>query len=81
MKNKSKKGIIDHVIDFMAAVAGILLVAAVLINCIEIIMRYLFLKPQVCSEEVCEYILFALSFLCAPWLLKKGVHVSGDVVT
>ena len=81
MKNKSKKGIVDHVIDFMAGVAGILLVVAVLTICIEIIMRYFFLKPQVWSEELCEYILFTLAFLGAPWLLKKGGHVSVDIIT
>ena len=81
MKNESRKSILDQVIDYMAAAAGILLVAAVLIVCIEIMMRYFFLKPQVWSVEVCEYILFALAFLGAPWLLKKGGHVSVDVVT
>ena len=81
MRNDSRKSILDQVIDFMAALAGILLVAAVLIVCTEIIMRYFFLKPQVWSVEVCEYILFALAFLGAPWLLKKGGHVSVDVVT
>lgn len=81
MKSKPKKGIVDHVIDFMAGAAGFLLVAAVLIVCVEIIMRYFFRKPQVWSVEVCEYILFTLAFLGAPWLLKKGGHVSVDVVT
>jgi C4-dicarboxylate transporter DctQ subunit len=81
MKNESKKGIVDHVIDFMAALAGILLVVAVLTICIEIIMRYFFHKPQVWSEELCEYILFTLAFLGAPWLLKKGGHVSVDIIT
>jgi C4-dicarboxylate transporter, DctQ subunit len=81
MKNESKKGIVDHVIDFMAALAGTLLVVAVLTICIEIIMRYFFRKPQVWSEELCEYILFTLAFLGAPWLLKKGGHVSVDIIT
>jgi TRAP-type C4-dicarboxylate transport system permease small subunit len=81
MKVESKKGVVDHVIDFMAGLAGLLLVAAVLIVCFEIVMRYFFRKPQVWSVEVCEYILFTLAFLGAPWLLKKGGHVSVDVVT
>jgi C4-dicarboxylate transporter DctQ subunit len=81
MNTESKKGILDHIIDFMAVLAGILLVAAVLIVSAEIVMRYFFNKPQVWSVEVCEYILFILAFLGAPWLLKKGGHVSVDVVT
>jgi TRAP-type C4-dicarboxylate transport system permease small subunit len=74
-------GIFDRIIDFMALLAGILLVAAVLIVCWEIGMRYFFQKPLVWMVEVCEYILFSIAFLGAPWLLKKGGHVSVDVVT
>ena len=74
------KGTFDWIIDGMAFVAGILLVATVLIVCIEVCMRYFFQKPQVWTVEVCEYILFSIAFLGAPWLLKKGGHVSVDVV-
>jgi C4-dicarboxylate transporter, DctQ subunit len=81
MKTGSKKSVLDHIIDFMAFLAGILLVAAVLIVSAEIVMRYFFNKPQVWSVEVCEYILFALAFLGAPWLLKRGGHVSVDVIS
>ena len=74
------KGIFDRVIDFMAFLAGLLLVGAVLIVSLEICMRYFFRRPQVWTVEVCEYILFILAFLGAPWLLKKGGHVSVDIV-
>lgn len=75
------KGIFDRIIDFMAFLAGILLVVAVLIVCWEIAMRYFVRQPLVWMVEVCEYILFSIAFLGAPWLLKKGGHVSVDVVT
>ena len=75
------RGIFDRIIDFMALLAGILLVIAVLIVCWEIAMRYFFRQPLVWMVEVCEYILFSIAFLGAPWLLKKGGHVSVDVVT
>lgn len=58
-----------------------MLVVAVLIVCWEIAMRYFFRQPLVWMVEVCEYILFSIAFLGAPWLLKKGGHVSVDVVT
>lgn len=74
-------GIFDRIIDFMALLAGILLVVAVLIVCWEIGMRYFVHKPLVWMVEVCEYILFSIAFLGAPWLLKKGGHVSVDIVT
>ena len=74
------KGTFDRIIDTMAFVAGILLVATVLIVCIEVCMRYFVHKPQVWTVEVCEYILFSIAFLGAPWLLKMGGHISVDVV-
>ncbi len=64
----------------MAFVAGILLVAAVLTVCFEICMRYFAHRPQVWTVEICEYILFTIAFLGAPWLLKKGGHVSIDIL-
>lgn len=74
------KSFFDRVIDFMAFLGGLLVVGAVLIVSVEICMRYFFRRPQVWTVEVCEYILFALAFLAAPWLLKKGGHVSVDIV-
>jgi len=74
------KGIFDRLIDFMAFLAGLLLAGAVLIVSFEICMRYFLRRPQVWTVEVCEYILFILAFLGAPWLLKKGGHVSVDIV-
>lgn len=77
---RDKKRLFDRVIDFMAFLAGVLLVGAVLIVCFEIWMRYFVRKPQVWTVEVCEYILFAIAFLGAPGLLKKGGHVSIDIM-
>ena len=54
--------------------------AAVLIVSLEICMRYFFQKPQIWTVEVCEFILFILTFLGAPWLLKKGGHASVDIL-
>jgi C4-dicarboxylate transporter DctQ subunit len=73
------KGILDRVIGFMALIAGLLLVAAVLIVCFEIFMRYFVQRPQVWTVEICEYILFSMAFLGAPWLLREGGHVNIDI--
>ncbi|MFH1488426.1 MAG: TRAP transporter small permease [Pseudomonadota bacterium] len=73
------KGILDRITGFMAFIAGLLLVAAVLIVCFEIFMRYFVQRPQVWTVEVCEYILFSMAFLGAPWLLRMGGHVNIDI--
>ncbi|MFP3928897.1 MAG: TRAP transporter small permease [Desulfobacteraceae bacterium] len=64
----------------MALIAGVLLVACVLIIAFEIFMRYFARQPQVWTVEVCEYILFSLAFLGAPWLLREGGHTSVDIL-
>jgi TRAP-type C4-dicarboxylate transport system permease small subunit len=74
------KRFFDRVIDGMAFMAGVLLCAAVIIECVEICMRYFVRQPLVWSVEICEYILFSVAFLGAPWLLKKGGHVSVDIL-
>lgn len=75
-----KKTVFDSIIDFMALLGGVLLVGAVLVISVEIFMRYFFMKPLIWTVEVCEYILFTMTFLAAPWLLKKGGHVGVDIL-
>ncbi|RJR41300.1 MAG: TRAP transporter small permease [Desulfobacteraceae bacterium] len=77
MKGKS---FLDRIMDTMAFIAGLLLTATVFIVSVEVFMRYFLRTPLVWSVEVCEYILFAIAFLGAPWLLKRGGHVNVDIV-
>lgn len=72
---------IDWVLNGMAVVAGAMLVALVLVVCVEICARYFFQHPQVWTVEVCEYLLFSIAFFGAPWLLKVGGHVNIDIFT
>ncbi|MGD8387048.1 MAG: TRAP transporter small permease [Desulfobacteraceae bacterium] len=76
-----KKGLFDWVVDSAGFMAGMLLVGTVLIVSFEICMRYFFRAPQVWTVEVCEYFLFFMTFLGAPWLLKVGGHVNIDVLS
>jgi len=76
-----KRSPFDWVLDTSGFLAGILLVGTVLIVCYEIAMRYFFKAPQIWTVEVCEYFLFFITFLGAPWLLKVGGHVNIDVLS
>ena len=76
-----KKSVFEWIIDAMAFVAGMMLVALVLIVSVEICARYFFQRPQVWTVEVCEYLLFAIAFFGAPWLLKVDGHVNIDIFT
>ena len=75
-----RKGIFDRILDSMGFIAGLLLIAALVIVCLEICMRYFAKRPQVWSVEVCEYLLFSIAFFGAAWLLKEGGHVNIDLV-
>jgi len=70
-----------RVTDAMAVVAGLLLVAIVFIISIDVAMRHFLNNPQVWTVEICEYFIFAITFLGAPWLLRVGGHVNVDIVT
>jgi len=73
--------LLKRVTDAMAVLAGVFLVAIVFIICIDVGMRYFFDRPQVWTVEICEYLVFAITFLGAPWLLRVGGHVNVDIVT
>ena len=70
-----------RVTDAMAVLAGLLLVAIVFIISIDVAMRHFLNRPQVWTVEICEYFVFAITFLGAPWLLRVGGHVNVDLVT
>ena len=61
-------------------VAAILVVGLTVIVGADITLRYLFNKPIAWVKEVSEYILVALGFLTAAWLLKDNAHVTMDLV-
>ncbi|OPY79304.1 MAG: Tripartite ATP-independent periplasmic transporter [Syntrophorhabdus sp. PtaU1.Bin058] len=75
-----RKGIFDWIIDGLAYLGGILLGCAVVIKFCDIILRYFFNKPLTWDIEITEYILFAVAFFGAAWLLKVGGHVRIDVL-
>jgi TRAP-type C4-dicarboxylate transport system permease small subunit len=74
---KITKGITDG----LAVVAGFMLVAIVIIICIDVGMRYFFKNSQVWTVETCEYLVFGITFCGAPWLLRTNGHVSVDLIT
>ncbi len=66
--------------DFLAGVAGVILVFIVGSVCLEIVMRYFFRQPLFWVVELTEYGLLYITFLAAPWLLRHEGHVKVDVI-
>lgn len=75
-----RKGIFDWIIDGLAYLGGILLGCAVIIKFCDIFLRYFLNRPLTWDIEITEYILFAVAFFGAAWLLKQGGHVRIDVL-
>ncbi len=53
---------------------------AMLLVCIDVILRYAFNSPISWSLEICEYILVGIVSLGMAWLLKEEGHVKIDLV-
>lgn len=59
---------------------GNLLVAFMLVSVVfDTVMRYCFRMPQVWVVELCEYAIFYICFLGAPYLLRQGRHANIDI--
>lgn len=70
----------DRVIDAAAILAGVLFVYSTVGTCVEVILRYFFLRPTNWILETNEYILYIAPFLAAAWVLKEDGHVKMDLL-
>ena len=70
----------DALIDGCAVIAGLLLVAMMLLVCCSVVMRYMMHLPVGWVVEVCEFGLLFITFLGTTWLLKKDGHIKVDIV-
>lgn len=70
----------DRINLIMVVVSAILLVGLTFIVGTDITLRYVFLRPLGWVKEVSEYILVALGFLVAAWILKDDSHVKMDLL-
>ena len=66
-------------LNALAVIAALLLLAMVVIITGDILLRNLFVKGFVWANEVSEYALYMITLLTAPWLLRRGQHVRLDL--
>src|SRR5690606_979302 len=66
-------------IDALAVVASLLLLAMVLIICGDVLTRNVAVpglpRGLAWSNEIAELLLFLITVLAAPWLLRQGRHI------
>ena len=67
-------------LDGLAVIAALILLAMVLIVTGDIVLRNTVSKGFVWANEVSEYALYLITVLTAPWLLRRGQHVRLDLV-
>ena len=67
-------------IDYLAYLAGILVIFIMLATGTEVVVRKLFGFSMVWTVEYSEHAILYITFLSAAWLVKKRQHVKIDVV-
>lgn len=71
-------------IEGLALVASLLLLAMVVIICGDVLTRNVALpglpRGIAWSNEISELLLYAITLLAAPWLLREGRHIRVDIV-
>lgn len=77
---KTLSSLFDRLLDVMGGIAAALLAAATLAITAEIVIRGLGIGSLPWVTEAVEYTLLGVTFLAAPWVLKKGAHVRVDIV-
>jgi len=71
----------DRLVGLLAGVAGVLLCALTVLICVDVAVRSLRLFPMPWSLDIAEYLLYAITFLGAPWVLRNGGHISVDLLS
>lgn len=76
----SRRPALDRLIDALALVAGALLCALVAIILVDVAARYLRWFSLAWGLEASEYMLYAITFLGAPWVLRERGHIAIELV-
>jgi TRAP-type C4-dicarboxylate transport system permease small subunit len=76
----SRRSALDLLIDTLALVAGALLCALVVLILVDVVARYLRWFSLAWGLEASEYMLYAITFLGAPWVLREQGHIAIELV-
>ena len=70
----------DRLIDALAVVAGALVVVLTALVVVDVAARSLRIFTLPWSLEATEYMLYAVTFLGAPWVLRERGHIAIELV-
>ena len=81
---RSAEAAFGRLIEALALVASLLLLAMMLVICGDVLTRNVRVPGLpvgiAWSNEVSELLLYLLTLLAAPWLLREGRHIRVDIV-
>src|SRR5713101_3865983 len=71
-------------LEALALVACALILGMTLMICADVLLRNVRIVPGVAglewSNEISEAMLYLITMLTAPWLLRRGLHIRVDIV-
>jgi len=70
----------EHLLDAMMAISCLLVLAMMLIITGDVALRNLGVPGLPWSNEVSEDILYLVTLMTGPWLLRQGRHIRVDIV-
>ncbi|MDH4324718.1 MAG: TRAP transporter small permease [Betaproteobacteria bacterium] len=70
---------LDRLVDALAMVAGALLCALVVLTCVDVAARTFKLFATPWTLDIAEYMLYAITFLGAPWVLREDGHIAIEI--
>jgi C4-dicarboxylate transporter DctQ subunit len=77
---KGARAPLDWLVDALALLAGALLCALVALTCVDVAARTFRLFATPWTLDIAEYMLYAITFLGAPWVLREDGHIAIELV-
>ena len=77
---KISKNAFDLIIEFLAYLAGIIILVTTFFVTVSALIRYLGFRAPIWTLQYTEYGLLWFTFLGAAWLLREGGHIRIDTV-
>ena len=70
---------LDKLVDALAVVAGVLLCALVVLISVDVAARTFKLFATPWTLDIAQYMLYAITFLGAPWVLREDGHIAIEI--
>lgn len=70
-----------RIIDLFAKLAGVILVAMMMITVIDVSLRFFFNRPIVGAYEIAVYMMACVGNMGLGWCALKGMHIDVDIIS